>query len=257
VTRPRALLTENDHLQFRERYKDRYEKDPFWFEKMQDRRQGWFNRIYRYFDLVRFEDVADWRFSVAKSIPREETFRNLLHAIRHGEFGIGPKIDIVYMPHRTGSYPVGTLFLRTYVGQVLQMMAENNVDCLRDLYARRDLVRRWFQTHGLKSPPPWLEVPSAGSDQTPTNAAVAVETGATQHPQRDQTRPQRPLPEARREQVFKSWREQQMEGYIPTAKEDFEYMKTHGVSRAEVRKLRKKFPTRERGRRKSRDEIGG
>ena len=164
MTRPRVLLTEADHLQ----YIDRYVEDPTWFKRMQIRRQVWFDRIYRRFDLVGFEEVADWRFGVANSIPREETFRNLLDAIRYGEFGMGPKIRIVCMPNKTDMYGPGGFHLLRYVGQILHA-AESNVDYLRDLYAPRDLVRRWFQARELKLPP-WLEPtqPSSSAQEKET-----------------------------------------------------------------------------------------
>jgi hypothetical protein len=171
----------------------RYMEDPARaarFKQIQLRRQGWFDRIYRCFDLVGFEDVAGWRFGVANSMPREETFRNLLDAIRHGEFGMGPKIRIVFMPNKTDMYSPGTFPLRTYVGQVLHA-AESNVDHLRNLYAPRDLVRRWFQAREFKLPP-WLETMP---DQDPTNAAVTAEAEVT-HPKGDQAKPQRRIPEA-------------------------------------------------------------
>jgi hypothetical protein len=148
------------------------------FEEVQRRRQGWFDRIYRRFDLVGFEEVARWRAGVNNGPPQDETLQNLLDAIQHGEFGMGPKIGIVYMPHQTARWTPGAFPLRTYVGQVLHIV-KNNVDDLRDLYAPAASVKRWFQAREFKLPP-WLAVPSAGSDLTPANAAVAAAARSAQ-----------------------------------------------------------------------------
>ncbi|OSI70477.1 hypothetical protein [Bradyrhizobium canariense] len=61
----------------------------------------------------------------------------------------------------------------------------------------------------------------------------------------------RRLAEAKIEPAFRHWREQQPEGYIPTEDEDIAHMKQLGVGRDKVRALRKNFPTRGRGEKKS------
>jgi hypothetical protein len=55
---------------------------------------------------------------------------------------------------------------------------------------------------------------------------------------------------------FKRWREEQPDGYIPTAREDVDHMKELGVSRDIVRDLRRKFPRLKRGQKSSRRETG-
>jgi hypothetical protein len=86
-------------------------------------------------------------------------------------------------------------------------------------------------------------------EQRPTSVAT---TSAVEHSfSGDQVKPQLRLAEAKIEPEFKRWREQQPEGYLPTAAEDIAHMKQLGVGRDTVRELRKKFPTRERGQKKS------
>lgn len=88
---------------------------------------------------------------------------------------------------------------------------------------------------------------TSSHDEQRSTFASAVERS----PSEDQVKPQRRLPEAKIEPEFKSWREQQPEGYIPTAAEDIAHMKQLGVGRDRVRQLRRNFPTRERGQKKS------
>jgi hypothetical protein len=66
-----------------------------------------------------------------------------------------------------------------------------------------------------------------------------------------QTNTQRRLAAANIEPEFRRWREQQSSGYIPTEAEDIARMKELGVGRDRVRELRKQFPTRERGQKRS------
>jgi len=87
---------------------------------------------------------------------------------------------------------------------------------------------------------------SSSSDQ-----GAATTSAVERSPSEDQGKTQRRLAEAKIEPEFKRWREQQPEGYIPTEAEDIAHMKQLGVGRDTVRKLRKNFPTRERGRKKS------
>lgn len=61
----------------------------------------------------------------------------------------------------------------------------------------------------------------------------------------------RRLPEAKIEPAFRAWREQQSEGYIPTEEQDVTHMQGLGVGRDKVRELRKKFPRRRRGEKRS------
>jgi hypothetical protein len=84
---------------------------------------------------------------------------------------------------------------------------------------------------------PFMPVPPAPAAPTPLPES--------------QTQPQRRLAQAKIEPEFKRWREQQPEGYIPTEAEDIAHMKQLGVGRDTVRDLRKKFPTRERGQKRS------
>jgi len=67
----------------------------------------------------------------------------------------------------------------------------------------------------------------------------------------DPAKPQRRLAAANIEPEFRRWREQQTDDYIPTEAEDIAYMKRLGVGRDRVRELRKNFPTRERGQKRS------
>ena len=59
------------------------------------------------------------------------------------------------------------------------------------------------------------------------------------------------LAEAKIEPEFRRWREQHPSGYIPTESEDAAHMKQFGVSRDTVRELRKGYPRRPRGQKKS------
>ena len=59
------------------------------------------------------------------------------------------------------------------------------------------------------------------------------------------------LAEAKIEPEFRRWREKHPNGYIPTESEDIAHMKQFGVDRDTVRKLRKKYPKRPRGQKKS------
>jgi hypothetical protein len=59
------------------------------------------------------------------------------------------------------------------------------------------------------------------------------------------------LAEAKIEPEFRRWREQHPSGYIPTESEDTAHMKQFGVGRDKVRELRKKYPGRLRGQKKS------
>ncbi len=73
---------------------------------------------------------------------------------------------------------------------------------------------------------------------------------ATKQEYSDQSPPVR-LAEAKIESEFRRWREQHPSGYIPTEAEDTEHMKKFSVSRDTVRELRKGYPRRPRGRKKS------
>jgi hypothetical protein len=73
----------------------------------------------------------------------------------------------------------------------------------------------------------------------------------TAPPPEDQTKPQRRLAAANIEPEFRRWRERQPNGYIPTEAEDIAHMKQLGVGRDRVRELRRDFPTRERGQKRS------
>jgi len=66
----------------------------------------------------------------------------------------------------------------------------------------------------------------------------------------DQSPPVR-LAEAKIESEFRQWREQHASGYTPTEAEDTEHMKKFSVSRDTVRALRKGYPRRPRGQKKS------
>jgi hypothetical protein len=81
--------------------------------------------------------------------------------------------------------------------------------------------------------------------------AVATTSPAAPLRSEDQAKPRRRVAGAKIEPEFKLWREQQVGGYIPTEAEDVAHMKQLGVGRDTVRTLRKKFPTRERGQKKS------
>ncbi|WOH66186.1 hypothetical protein [Bradyrhizobium sp. BWA-3-5] len=85
-------------------------------------------------------------------------------------------------------------------------------------------------------------------EQAPTPAAT---TSADAPPLEEPAKAPRRLPEAKIEPAFRQWREQQPEGYIPTEDEDIAHMKQLGVGRDKVRQLRKGFPTRGRGEKKS------
>jgi hypothetical protein len=89
------------------------------------------------------------------------------------------------------------------------------------------------------------------SDDEQHPKSVATTPASEPSPPDDQAKPQRRLAEAKIEPEFKRWREQQPEGYLPTEAEDIAHMKQQGVGRDAVRELRKKFPTRERGQKKS------
>jgi hypothetical protein len=164
VTRPRVLLTEDDHLQFRERYEDRYKEDSAWFERMQIRRENWFDRICQCCDLIGFKQIADWRAGVANGMPREETYKNLLEAVWNGEFGTGKKPNVVYMPGNTARWGPGAFPLRLHRSHLFP-----DTNLALDLYAPRSLVRRWFQARELKLPP-WLEPtqPSSSAQEKET-----------------------------------------------------------------------------------------
>jgi hypothetical protein len=81
--------------------------------------------------------------------------------------------------------------------------------------------------------------------------SMATTPASEPSPSEDQGKPQRRLTAAKIGPEFQRWREQQPEGYIPTEAEDIAHMKRLGVGRDAVRQLRKKFPTRERGQKKS------
>ncbi|MEY9899928.1 hypothetical protein [Bradyrhizobium sp. USDA 329] len=80
-------------------------------------------------------------------------------------------------------------------------------------------------------------------EQAPKPASAA--------PPEEPAKTPRPLAEAKIEPAFRQWRDQQPEGYIPTEDEDIAYMKELGVGRDRVRKLRKQFPRRGRGEKKT------
>ncbi|HEU4804816.1 MAG TPA: hypothetical protein VFS91_03245 [Nitrobacter sp.] len=84
-----------------------------------------------------------------------------------------------------------------------------------------------------------------------TGPASSADEAVAATQSENQTKPQRRPAEAKIEPEFRRWREQQLEGYIPTEAEDIAHMKQLGVGRDTVRELRKKFPTRERGEKKS------
>jgi hypothetical protein len=100
-------------------------------------------------------------------------------------------------------------------------------------------------------------VSAKGDTQTGTASsddgqhAVAATPASEPSPAENQMKPQRRLAAAKIEPEFRRWREQQSEGYIPTEAEDIAHMKQLGVGRDTVRELRKKFPTRERGQKRS------
>ncbi|WP_018459729.1 hypothetical protein [Bradyrhizobium sp. WSM4349] len=79
---------------------------------------------------------------------------------------------------------------------------------------------------------------------------VAATTSAAPPPAEPASAPRR-LAEAKIEPAFRQWREQQPEGYIPTEEQDVAHMQGLGVGRDKVRELRKKFPRRRRGEKRS------
>jgi hypothetical protein len=91
--------------------------------------------------------------------------------------------------------------------------------------------------------------PGAFTENEQASRSVATAPAATS-PEDPANAPRR-LAEAKIEPAFRQWREQQADGYIPTEAEDIAHMKQLGVGRDTVRELRKKFPTRERGQKKS------
>ncbi|MDA9545629.1 hypothetical protein ACM43_14560 [Bradyrhizobium sp. CCBAU 45321] len=88
----------------------------------------------------------------------------------------------------------------------------------------------------------------ADGEQAPKPAAT---TSAAAPPTEDPAKAFRRLPEAKIEPAFRHWREQQPEGYIPTEEQDVAHMRALGVGRDKVRELRKKFPRRRRGEKRS------
>lgn len=88
----------------------------------------------------------------------------------------------------------------------------------------------------------------ADGEQAPKPAAT---TSAASPPEEEPAKAPRPLAEAKIEPAFRQWRERQPEGYIPTEDEDIAHMKQLGVGRDKVRRLRKGFPSRGRGEKKS------
>jgi hypothetical protein len=88
----------------------------------------------------------------------------------------------------------------------------------------------------------------ADGEQAPKPAAT---TSAAAPPPEEPAKAPRRLAEAKIKPAFRHWREQQPEGYIPTEDEDIAHMKQLGVGRDKVRQLRKGFPTRGRGEKKS------
>jgi len=156
-----ALLTEGDHL--------RSTEDSTWSEREWIRRQRLFDRIYQRYDLIGFKEVADWRASVG--VPRDETFGFLVDAVRHGEFGTGDALNIVYMPDTPDDParwpPAGKFPLRVWLGHIVAMHSSG---WERYFYAPRELVTRWFQARKYDLPPwSWLET---ALDQAPANAVV-------------------------------------------------------------------------------------
>ena len=82
-------------------------------------------------------------------------------------------------------------------------------------------------------------IASLTREQSPVTASIS----APRKPSR--------IAEADIEPAFARWRAEHQPGNIPTVDEDIAYMKTLGVSRERVRKLRKNFESRKRGERKS------
>jgi hypothetical protein len=92
--------------------------------------------------------------------------------------------------------------------------------------------------------------PGAFAEDEQASRSVAT-TSAAVSAQEEPTKAPRPLAESKIEPEFRSWREQQPEGYIPTEEQDIAHMKQLGVGRDKVRALRKNFPTRRRGEKRS------
>ena len=97
----------------------------------------------------------------------------------------------------------------------------------------------WVSTRGFEVPKFWKRTAKA-SQTSPQGEGPSNNSPSS-------PKPQRRLAEANIEHEFKSWREGQPDGYIPTATEDIAHMRQLGVSRERVRDLRKKLPRRKRG----------
>jgi hypothetical protein len=98
--------------------------------------------------------------------------------------------------------------------------------------------RSWLINEGFDVPP-WLR--AAGS----AGSTLISESPKGSPPSEVKGKPRTPV--SKIEPTFLKWRAEQPEGYVPTAKQDVEHMKQHGVGRRTVRQLIKKFGGRKRG----------
>jgi hypothetical protein len=79
---------------------------------------------------------------------------------------------------------------------------------------------------------------------------IAATPAAAPPPEEPAKAPRR-LAESKIEPAFRQWREQQPGDYIPTEEQDVAHMQGLGVGRDKVREIRKKFPRRRRGEKRS------
>lgn len=124
------------------------------------RRMRWFDYVRRRFDMVAFDDVAEWCAREPASLERNEArrtkaYQELLTAIRLGEFGPGEWPTIAHMPRDIPTY--SPYSLRLSRGQIAILSADSNwgLGLAADLWAPRQLVAQWFKKRGIELPP-WI-----------------------------------------------------------------------------------------------------
>lgn len=123
------------------------------------RRARWFDYVRRRFDMVAFRDIADWYAIEPGSLNQNEerrmqAYKELLAAIRRGEFGKGDWPSVANMPR---DVPIHSGFcLRLSRGQIgLLTNGYHDPGPAAHLWAPRNLCLRWFQTRKLPLPD-WL-----------------------------------------------------------------------------------------------------
>lgn len=136
----------------------------------QMRKARWYAYMCRRFNLVSFEDIADWCARETEGVGRseakqEQALRDLENSVSLGEFGPPDRPLIPCFPKPPPvSLGEDRWAIKLSAGQIL-WMRDSGHSVTKYLHIPADQARRWLDARGIPAPP-WLmsRCPAASSD---------------------------------------------------------------------------------------------